>query len=107
MELENHAEIAPPLLALALAPAAQAHVTLEQAEAVAGTPYKAVLRVGHGCDGSATTRITASLPAGFRGAKPMPKAGWTLDVKREKLAKPYESHGRMISDDVVVVSWTA
>lgn len=95
------------LLAAALSTAAQAHVTLEQPEAVAGTPYKAVLRVGHGCDGSPTTRITATLPAGFRGAKPMPKAGWTLDVKREKLAKPYDSHGRAVLEDVVEVSWTA
>ncbi|MCV2353412.1 YcnI family protein [Paucibacter sp. B2R-40] len=95
------------LLALAFVPAAQAHVTLEQAEAVAGTPYKAVLRVGHGCEGSATTRITLTLPAGFRGAKPSPKAGWALELKREALAKPYESHGRMIGDELVEVSWTA
>lgn len=87
--------------------AAQAHVTLEQPEAIAGTPYKAVLRVGHGCEGSATTRITVSLPAGLRGAKPMPKAGWTLALKREKLAKPYESHGRAVTEDVVELSWTA
>jgi uncharacterized protein YcnI len=94
-------------LAATLSAAAHAHVTLEQPEAVAGTPYKAVLRVGHGCDGSPTTSITATLPAGFRGAKPMPKAGWTLEVKREKLAKPYESHGRAVLEDVVEVSWTA
>ncbi len=95
------------LLAAALSTAAQAHVTLEQPEAVAGKPYKAVLRVGHGCDGSPTTRVSVSLPAGFRGAKPMPKAGWTLELKREKLAQPYDSHGRAVLDDVVEVSWTA
>ncbi|MDC8770483.1 YcnI family copper-binding membrane protein [Roseateles albus] len=95
------------VLAASLSAAAQAHVTLEQPEAVAGTPYKAVLRVGHGCEGSATTRVTVTLPAGFRGAKPMPKAGWALDIKRAPLAKPYDSHGRTISDDVIELSWTA
>jgi uncharacterized protein YcnI len=95
------------LFATALSAAAQAHITLEQPEAIAGTPYKAVLRVGHGCDGSPTTRISVTLPAGFRGAKAMPKAGWTLDVKREKLAKPYDSHGRAVLEDVVELSWTA
>ncbi len=92
---------------LALATAASAHVTLEQPEAPAGSNYKAVLKVGHGCDGSATTRISVALPAGFRAAKPTPKAGWLLEVKREKLSAPYESHGRQVSDEVVEVSWTA
>jgi len=95
------------LTLLALAGAAQAHVTLEQGEAQAGSSYKAVLRVGHGCEGSATTRITVSLPAGFLGGKPVPKAGWTLEARRAPLAKPYESHGRTISDATVEVSWTA
>ncbi len=94
-------------LCAALASAACAHVTLEQQEAPAGSNYKAVLKVGHGCDGSATTRISVALPAGFRGAKPYPKAGWLLEVKREKLGASYESHGRQISDEVVEVSWTA
>ena len=32
--------------------AALAHVTLKQQDAAAGSTYKAVLRVGHGCEGS-------------------------------------------------------
>ena len=43
-------------LAVAAAGAAQAHVTLETAEAPVGATYKAVLRVPHGCEGEATTR---------------------------------------------------
>lgn len=94
-------------LILACTTPAQAHVTLEQQEAAVNTPYKAVFRVGHGCDGSATTAITVSLPAGFRGAKPSPKPGWTLSLRKAKLSEPYESHGRTISEDVVEISWTA
>lgn len=94
--------------ALAMAPAvSHAHITLEQGEAVSGSAYKAVLRVGHGCDGAATTQITVTLPPGFRGAKPMPKEGWTLDIRRQALAQPYESHGKTVREDVTEISWTA
>jgi uncharacterized protein YcnI len=86
---------------------AWAHVSLEQDKAAAGSSYKAVFRIGHGCDGSATHTVSVNLPAGFRGAKPMPKPGWTLSVRKAPLAQSYESHGRTISDDVVEVSWKA
>jgi uncharacterized protein YcnI len=88
-------------------PAARAHVTLETPRGEAGKPYKAVLRVGHGCDGTATHTLRVLVPDGFRGAKPMPKPGWTLETRRAPLAQPYESHGRRITDDVVEVVWTA
>ena len=66
---------------LALTGAAQAHITLEQAETEAGKPFKAVLRVGHGCEGGAATKeIVITLPAALRNAKPMPKPGWTLSL---------------------------
>ncbi|MEJ6001073.1 YcnI family copper-binding membrane protein [Paucibacter soli] len=94
-------------LLLLNAATAQAHVTLEQPEAVAGSAYKAVLRIGHGCEGSATTRVSVLLPPGLRGAKPVPKPGWTLALRREKLATPYESHGRSIGEELAEVSWTA
>ena len=37
----------------------------------------------------------------------MPKPGWQLEVTREKLVKPYSSHGRTVTDDVTRISWTA
>lgn len=92
---------------LALTGAAQAHITLEQAQAAAGSTYKAVFRVGHGCSGSPTQRLTVALPAGFRGARPMPKAGWALAIRRAPLAQPVDSHGQRITDDVVEISWQA
>lgn len=61
--------------------AALAHVSLEEPRAEAGGTYNAVFRVGHGCDGAATTAITVQVPAGFNGARPAPKAGWTSSVK--------------------------
>ncbi|WP_374568439.1 YcnI family protein [Ideonella sp.] len=90
-----------------MAAGAQAHVTLEQPRAEAGSAYKAVLRVGHGCDGSPTRALSVRLPAGFRGAKPMPKPGWTVTIRREALAEPYDSHGQKVSDDVAEITWQA
>jgi uncharacterized protein YcnI len=58
-----------------------AHITLQDGAAAAGANYRATLRVGHGCDGSVTTGIRVTIPAGFNGAQPMPKPGWTLATK--------------------------
>ena len=83
------------------------HIVLESRSAAAGSAYKAVFQVGHGCGGSATTGVSVQIPADFQGAKPYPKAGWTLTTKLGKLAKPYDNHGKQITEDVAVVSWTA
>ena len=84
-----------------------AHVVLEHQVAQAGAPYKASFKVGHGCGTSSTRQIAVDIPVGVRGTKPMPKPGWTLDVQRVKLAQPYTSHGRTVTEDVVRVVWTA
>jgi uncharacterized protein YcnI len=60
--------------------ASYAHIVLSEPAALAGTSYRATLRVGHGCDGSPVTALRVTLPAGFMGAKPMPKAGWLPDA---------------------------
>jgi uncharacterized protein YcnI len=86
---------------------AAAHVSLEEPQAQAGAAYKAILRVGHGCEGAATHTLSVRIPAGFRGAKPMPKAGWALTVRRATLAEPYEDHGRQVVDDVVEITSSA
>jgi uncharacterized protein YcnI len=104
--MNKHLILIAALLAAATG-AAQAHIVLEQKEAEAGSAYKAVLKVGHGCDGSATRQIVVSLPPGFRGAKPTPKPGWTLSLRTEKLAQPYESHGKPITEGLAEVTWTA
>lgn len=91
----------------AAAGATQAHVVLEYQVAPAGRSYKATFKVGHGCGPSPTRQIAVDIPAGVRGARPMPKPGWTLDVRRAPLAAPYTSHGRTVTEDVVRITWTA
>jgi hypothetical protein len=67
------------IAALLAAPLAHAHITVAPASAPAGAHQTLVFKVGHGCDGSATTGITVRLPDGVT-AKPMPKPGWTITL---------------------------
>lgn len=92
------------IAALLAAPLAHAHVTLAPASAPAGSYQTIVFKVGHGCDGSATTGIVVQLPDGVT-AKPMPKPGWTIDLVEGKLAAPIESHGKTITSAVRTIAW--
>jgi uncharacterized protein YcnI len=94
------------VFALSAASASFAHITLEQQKAKAGSTYKAVLRVGHGCDGAPTTTLRVQMPAGVKQAKPMPKAGWELKTIVEKLAEPYDWYGQTITEDVSEIVWS-
>jgi len=91
---------------LVYAQIASAHITLDQPSATAGSYQKLTFKVGHGCDGSATNAIKISIPESVAGAKPMPKAGWTLATKVEPLKTPYTSHGKTITSDVREIIWT-
>ena len=84
------------------------HVVLAEPAALAGTSYRATLRVGHGCEGAAfTTALKVLIPPGLRGAKPMPKPGWVLSIKTAKLDKPGDDHGTPVTEDVSEITWTA
>lgn len=89
------------------ATASFSHIVLGEPAALANTSYRATFRIGHGCDGSPVTALKVTIPPGFQGAKPMPKAGWVLSVTSAKLAKPYDSHGTQITEDVSEITWTA
>jgi uncharacterized protein YcnI len=93
------------LAAAMLASVAQAHITLEQSSAPAGSYQKLTFRVGHGCEGAATSGVTVMLPESVIGAKPMPKAGWKLSTVDGKLSVPVESHGRSVASAVREISW--
>lgn len=71
-------------LALALTSApAYAHIVADPADAPAGT-YRAIrFRVGHGCDGQATTSVRIAIPGGVPAARPQPKPGWKLEITRD------------------------
>jgi len=90
-----------------MALATHAHITLETREAPAASYYKAVFKVGHGCDGQPTNRIRVQLPAGVGSVKTMLKPGWKTQVVREKLATPVkDNHGNTITDAPKEVIWS-
>jgi uncharacterized protein YcnI len=91
--------------AILAAPLAHAHINLEQTTAPAGAYQKLTFRVGHGCAGSATNSISVVLPEGVTGAKPMPKAGWSIATVEGKLSAPVMSHGVAVTSAVREVSW--
>jgi len=101
-----HIAAAAATILLACQTAALAHITLEQREAKAGSGYKAVLRVPHGCDGSATTSIRVQIPDGVFSVKPMPKAGWTLTTVKGAYGKTYSEHGAKITEGVKEITWS-
>jgi uncharacterized protein YcnI len=91
----------------AVAVPAFAHVTLEAQDARVGASYKAVLRVPHGCEGSATTAIRIKIPDGVIAVKPMPKPGWTLETKTGSYGKTYSHfHNAKLTEGVTEVSWS-
>lgn len=83
------------------------HVTLQEQVAAAANGYRAVLRVGHGCEGAATVALRVTIPDGFNGAQPMVKPGWKVTTKVGKLAQPYVSHGTTYTEGVQEITWTA
>jgi periplasmic copper chaperone A len=92
---------------VALVCAASAHVTLERQEASVGAPYKAVLRVPHGCDGTATTALRVRIPEGMIAVKPMPKPGWKIDTVVGKYANTYSYfRDAKLSEGVTEVSFS-
>ena len=82
-----------------------AHASLERGEAAPGS-YKAVLRIPHGCEGLPTHTVRVEIPEGYIGVKPMPKAGWDLDIETGDYAKPYKLHGRDVASGTRTVTWS-
>jgi uncharacterized protein YcnI len=83
-----------------------AHITLEQQEAPAGSTYKAVLRVGHGCDGAPTTAVRVRIPDGVIAVKPMPKPGWQLETKVEPYPEPAQYFEQTLTEGVREITWS-
>jgi uncharacterized protein YcnI len=91
---------------MTLATPALAHITLATTEAEAGTTFRAILVVGHGCDGEATTSVRVQIPEGFYNVKPMPKAGWELQSVTGPYAKPFMNHGTELTEGVTEITWS-
>jgi periplasmic copper chaperone A len=93
-------------VAVAVAAPAHAHVSLEKGEAPVGSTYKAVFPVPHGCEGAPTNVVRVRVPEGVISAKPMPKAGWTLEKVKGKYEKTYDYYGTPTSEGIKEIVWS-
>ncbi len=86
--------------------AAFAHATLETGEAHQAGTYKGVMRIGHGCEGEASLKVRIQIPEGVIAVKPMPKAGWTLEIVKGPYEKEYDYYGTKLTEGVKELVWT-
>jgi periplasmic copper chaperone A len=91
--------------ALALAPAAGAHVTANPGSATAGEFTKLDFRVPHGCEGSATTSLTVRMPDGVLFVSPEVVPGWKESVTTAKFDKPVKVFGETHTEGVRTITW--
>jgi periplasmic copper chaperone A len=92
---------------LALAPVANAHVTVQPEEVPAGGFTRIDVRVPTERDDASTTKVEVQLPPGFLFVSTEPVPGWDAKVVNRKLEKPVEQFGERISEEVGQVSFTA
>ena len=104
--MSRHLSTAAAAAVLLAAMPAMAHVELQADKAPAGSSYKAVLMVPHGCAGSPTVALRVQIPDGLVGTKPMAKPGWKVSVKAAKLAQPVEIEGETITQAVKEIDWS-
>ena len=99
--------LAASLLVSVTASTAFAHAGLENREATIGTTYKAIVKIPHGCDGAATTKVSVQIPSGLIAVKPMPKPGWALQTVKGAYDKAYPYYGgKELTEGVTEVSWS-
>jgi uncharacterized protein YcnI len=95
------------IAALVAIPVAAAHIGPTPSSAPAGNTTIVGFAVGHGCEGSPTRQVTIQIPAGVTAAKPRPKPGWTISIKRGKLPQPVKDFaGNTVTTGVLEVTWT-
>ncbi|MEQ9557387.1 MAG: YcnI family protein [Rhodospirillales bacterium] len=95
------------LLSCFFAGGASAHAVLDVREAPAGSYFKGVIRVGHGCGTSPTVRVTVQIPAGILSVRPQPKAGWAIEIRKKTLPEPVAGpHGKTVTEVVSEVVWS-
>ena len=93
--------------ALLLAPAAQAHVTIQPDTAPAGGFTRLDVRVPNERDDAGTTKVDVQLPPGFIAASYEPVPGWKVKVTRSKADKPIDTGEGLQSDTQVSrITWT-
>jgi uncharacterized protein len=93
--------------ALALAPAAAAHVTLQPPEAPAGGFTRLDVRVPNERDNASTTKVVVQMPPGFLSVSTEPVPGWDAELTMRQLDEPVEQFGEQVTEEVGRITFTA
>ena len=93
--------------ALALAPAADAHVTLQPPEAPAGGFTRLDVRVPTERDNASTTKVVVQMPPGFLSVSTEPVPGWDAELTMRQLDEPVEQFGEQVTEEVGRITFTA
>ena len=86
--MKNGSTLGVAMIGLAYAMPTPAQVTLESGQGLAGSLYKAVFRIAQTCGDSPINAFVVAIPEGVSAARPMPKAGWQLDLWRDGNGRP-------------------
>jgi periplasmic copper chaperone A len=92
--------------ALALAPAAGAHVTLNPPEWEADGFARFAVRVPNERDNADTTRVTLKFPEQILSASFQPIEGWKRTVKMARLDEPIDVEGEQVTERIDTVTWS-
>ena len=87
--------------------AAQAHVTLQPAEAPAGEFTRLDVRVPNERDDKGTVKVDVQLPDGFAFASYEPAAGWRIRMTQRELVEPLRVDGESFDHEIAKITWTA
>ena len=89
-----------------LATSAFAHITLENQQAPVGSTYKAVMRVGHGCEGSPPSRSASRSRRGSSPSSRCPSRAGTSTRSRAPTSSPTTTTARRMTEGVREIVWT-
>ncbi|MCY0905596.1 YcnI family protein [Arthrobacter sp. H14-L1] len=88
--------------------AASAHVDISPDSTAAGSYSLLTFSVGHGCNGSPTTKMTIDLPKELSDATPTVNPNWTISKTTEKLATPQKlANGSSVTERTSQIIYTA
>jgi uncharacterized protein YcnI len=100
--------VATAAIALSLAAPAGAHVTATPSTAVAGASTVLTFSVGHGCEGSPTTRIEIQVPESVLSVTATRNPFYGLEPKITKLDEPAtDAHGNEVTERTSSIVYTA
>jgi periplasmic copper chaperone A len=95
-------------IALSLAAPASAHVTATPSTAAAGAYTVVTFSVGHGCEGSPTTRIEIQVPESVLSVTPSRNPFYDVEKTIEKLDEPVaDAHGNEVTERTASIVYTA